>query len=88
MLALTRSLAVEYAKYGIRVNAIAPGAIQTERVKKFLAEDPRVQTFVDMHLLGLGIPEDIAHAALFLASDEARIITGVVFPVDSGLAAK
>jgi len=88
VLALTRSLAVEYAKHGIRVNAIAPGAIQTERVKKFLAEDPRVQTFVDMHLLGLGIPEDIAHAALFLASDEARIITGVIFPVDSGLAAK
>jgi NAD(P)-dependent dehydrogenase (short-subunit alcohol dehydrogenase family) len=88
VLALTRSLAVEYAKHNIRVNALAPGAIQTERVKKFLAEDPRVQTFVDMHLLGLGIPEDIAHAALFLASDEARIITGVIFPVDSGLAAK
>jgi NAD(P)-dependent dehydrogenase (short-subunit alcohol dehydrogenase family) len=87
VLALTRSMAVEYAKHNIRVNAIAPGAIQTDRVKKFLAEDPRVQSLVDKHLLGLGVPEDIANMALFLASDESRISTGVVFPVDSGLAA-
>src|SRR5580698_9355436 len=84
VLALTRSLAANYAKYGVRVNAIAPGAIQTERVKRFLNDDPGVKAMVEKHLLGLGVPEDIANMALFLASDEARIVTGAIFPVDSG----
>ncbi|MGA2412142.1 MAG: SDR family oxidoreductase [Candidatus Binataceae bacterium] len=87
VLALTRSLAANYAKYNVRVNAIAPGAIQTERVKRFLAADPRVSTMSDHHLLGMGVPEDIAHMALFLASDDARIITGAIYPVDSGWSA-
>jgi NAD(P)-dependent dehydrogenase (short-subunit alcohol dehydrogenase family) len=76
----TRSLAANYAKHGVRVNAIAPGAIQTERVKKFMKDDPRVQAMVDKHMLGLGLPDDIA-------SDEARIVTGAIFPVDSGWSA-
>jgi len=84
VLALTRSMAVGYAKHGIRVNAIAPGATLTERVKKFLADDPRMDNVSDRHLLGMGEPEDIARMALFLASDEARVITGAIFPVDSG----
>jgi NAD(P)-dependent dehydrogenase (short-subunit alcohol dehydrogenase family) len=84
VLALTRSMAVGYAKHKIRVNAIAPGATLTERVKKFLADDPRMGDMSDRHLLGMGEPEDIARMALFLASDEARVITGAIFPVDSG----
>jgi NAD(P)-dependent dehydrogenase (short-subunit alcohol dehydrogenase family) len=88
VLALTRSMAVEYGKHNIKVNAIAPGVIQTERVKEHLAHDPRVERVVSRHLLGLGEPLDIAHMALFLASDESRIITGGIFSVDSGLAAK
>jgi len=84
VLALTRSMAVGYARHGIRVNAIAPGATLTERVKKFLADDPRMDNVSDRHLLGMGEPEDIARMALFLASDEARVITGAIFPVDSG----
>jgi NAD(P)-dependent dehydrogenase (short-subunit alcohol dehydrogenase family) len=84
VLALTRSLAATYAKDRIRVNAIAPGAILTDRVKKFLADDPRVSSLADRHLLGMGEPNDIARMALFLASDEARIVTGGIFPVDSG----
>lgn len=87
VLALTRSLAANYAKDGVRVNAIAPGAIQTDRVKKFMAEDPRVSAMVEKHMLGLGVPDDIANMALFLASDEARIVTGAIFPVDSGWSA-
>jgi NAD(P)-dependent dehydrogenase (short-subunit alcohol dehydrogenase family) len=84
VLALTRSMAVGYAKHKIRVNAIAPGATLTERVKKFIADDPRMGDMSDRHLLGMGEPEDIARMALFLASDEARVITGAIFPVDSG----
>jgi NAD(P)-dependent dehydrogenase (short-subunit alcohol dehydrogenase family) len=56
-------------------------------VKKFLTGDPSVQSMIDKHLLGLGVPEDVAHMALFLASDDARIITGCIFPVDSGWSA-
>ncbi|MGH8013142.1 MAG: SDR family NAD(P)-dependent oxidoreductase [Candidatus Binataceae bacterium] len=88
VLSLTRSMAVEYGKYNIKVNAIAPGVVQTDRVKEHLAHDPRVERVVSRHLLGLGVPQDIAAMALFLASDESRIITGGIFSVDSGLAAK
>jgi NAD(P)-dependent dehydrogenase (short-subunit alcohol dehydrogenase family) len=87
VLSITRSIAVEYAKHKIRANAIAPGVIQTERVKKFFTDDPRMQPMIDKHLLGLGVPEDVAQMALFLASDDARIITGCIFPVDSGWSA-
>ena len=87
VLAMTRSMAVNYARERIRVNAIAPGAILTDRVKKLIADDPRIATMNEHHLLGFGEPEDIAHMALFLASDEARIITGGIFPVDSGWSA-
>jgi len=87
VLAITRSMAANYAKHKIRVNAIAPGVILTERVKKFIAADPRMGQMSEHHMLGMGEPEDIAHMALFLASDEARIITGAIFPVDSGWSA-
>jgi NAD(P)-dependent dehydrogenase (short-subunit alcohol dehydrogenase family) len=82
---LTRSLAVEYGRQGVRVNAIAPTVTLTERVVKILAGNPAMQGLADQHLLGLGQPGDMAHAALYLASDEARIVTGVILPVDSGL---
>ena len=84
VLALTRSLAATYAKDKVRVNAIAPGAILTDRVRKFIDDDPRVAKMMGQHLLGMGEPNDIANMALFLASDEARIITGAIYPVDSG----
>jgi len=87
VLALTRSMAIEYAKDKVRVNAIAPGAIQTERVKNQLAHDPRVEALIRRHPLGLGEPDDVARLALFLASDEARIITGAIYPLDSGYTA-
>ena len=83
--ALTRSMAVEYASYRIRVNAVAPGATATERVLKLLKDDGVTSKSLDGQLFGLVQPEDIAHAALYLASDESRSTTGHILAVDGGL---
>ncbi len=83
--ALTRSTAVEFAAQRVRVNAIAPSATMTERVRRLLTGNAALGKMADAHLLGLLEPSDIAHMALFLASDEARMITGQVYPVDSGV---
>ena len=83
--ALTRSLALQFGRQGVRVNAIAPTVTLTERVKALLEGSPAMQAVTEQHLLGLGQPMDMAQAALYLASDESRIVTGVVLPVDSGL---
>lgn len=85
--ALTRSLAVEYARHKVRVNAIAPSVTLTGRVRRLLEGAPGVQKVADQHLLGLGEAEDVARAALYLASDEARITTGSILPIDSGVVA-
>ena len=82
--AITRSMAVEFAPHNIRVNAIAPSTTRTERVMKMLANDAKMQSVADTHLLGLIEPIQIAYAALYLASDESRVTTGQVIPVDSG----
>lgn len=83
--ALTRSLAVEFAADKVRVNALAPGAVATERTEALFRTIPALRPMIDKHLLGLGEPNDIAYAALYLASDESRITTGQVIPIDSGL---
>jgi NAD(P)-dependent dehydrogenase (short-subunit alcohol dehydrogenase family) len=83
--AITRSLAVAYAPRRVRVNAIAPSATMTERVKKLVAGNAALTRLADSHLLGLIEPEDIARMALYLASDESRMVTGQVLPVDSGV---
>jgi NAD(P)-dependent dehydrogenase (short-subunit alcohol dehydrogenase family) len=82
--ALTRSLAVNYAKDKIRVNAIAPGMVGTERGKRNMAAGATPKWLVDRHLLGPIEPVEVAYMALFLASDEALRITGQIFHVDSG----
>lgn len=82
--ALSRAIAVEHAENNIRCNVIAPGAVLTDRMKKFIAVDPRVTAAVDKHLLGLPEPDEIAHMALYLASDVSRHVTGSVFQIDSG----
>ena len=84
--AITRSMAVEFAPHNVRVNAIAPSATMTDRVRGRLeAGNPRVAKLAAAHLLGLIEPDDIAAMAVFLASDDARMITGHVYPVDSGV---
>ena len=78
---MTKSLARELAKYGIRVNAVAPGITKTDMVKNLSKEviEPLIQT---IPLGRIGEPEDIANAFLFLASDMASYITGVILSVD------
>jgi len=83
--AITRSLAVAYAAQKVRVNAIAPSATMTDRVRRLVAGNAALTKLADSHLLGLIEPEDIANMALYLASDESRMITGQVLPVDSGV---
>jgi NAD(P)-dependent dehydrogenase (short-subunit alcohol dehydrogenase family) len=82
--AITRSMAVEFAK--VRVNAIAPAATMTDRVRgRFEADNPRVTKIAAAHLISLIEPDDTANMAVFLASDESRMVTGHVYPVDSGI---
>lgn len=82
---MTRSMAAEYAPYGIRVNAIAPSATRTERVAAMAAREPVIEKQVEDHLLGWCEPEHIAYMALYLASDESAVTTGQVLAVDSGI---
>jgi len=83
---MTRAMAVELSPLGIRINCIAPGFIATDMSEKALNGDvERKQKVMSRTPMGkLGTPEDIGDTALFLASDSARFITGVVLPVDGG----
>lgn len=83
---LTQSAAVEYARRGIRINAVAPGAIRTPGVARYLEEHPeRARELNASSLFGrLGEPEEIAEAVVFLASDRASFITGQIVYVDGG----
>src|SRR5436853_1157886 len=86
---LTQGIAVRYGRHGIRCNAIAPGTIRTPVWQERVDRDPVVfQRLVKWYPLGrVGEPDDIANAAMFLASDEAAWITGTVLRVDGGLLA-
>ncbi len=89
---LAKHLAVEWADRGIRVNAVAPGTISTERVNQ-MREEPGgpeyLATVEAMHPMGrIGEPGEVASAILFLASDDASFITGAVLPVDGGYLAQ
>lgn len=81
---LTRTLAKEYAAKKIRVNAIAPAGVATSRIKKMM-EDPKIRAMVEStQVLGLISPEEIAATAVFLASEEARCMTGQILSVHAG----
>jgi len=88
VIALTRSIAFEYGPFGIRANAIAPGPIETPSLRSWLESLPGgAEGFGrQVPLRRLGRAEEVAAAALFLASDEATYVTGVTLPVDGGIA--
>ena len=81
---LTRALALQWAQAGIRVNAIAPGVILTDRVRTMLRDDDPVRVKTP---LGPSEPDDVAPLALYLASDESRQMTGMILPLDGGASA-
>jgi NAD(P)-dependent dehydrogenase (short-subunit alcohol dehydrogenase family) len=93
VLALTKSMQVDLAPHGVRVNALMPGTIMTPFVERYLAEsydDPEEgrRSIRSRQLTGdLGTPEDVARAALFLASDESRFVIGSGLVIDGGLSA-
>jgi NAD(P)-dependent dehydrogenase (short-subunit alcohol dehydrogenase family) len=84
VIALTRSMAAEFVRDKVRVNALAPGAVGTERILAMIAASPAAKKAVESQPLGLIDPMEIAHAAIFLASDESRSITGEVLPISAG----
>ena len=87
MISLTRSLAQEYGRFGIRVNIVLPGTVRTPAWERRTAKDPKVlETLKRWYPLGRVVePVDVARAVAFLASDAASAITGVALPVDCGL---
>jgi NAD(P)-dependent dehydrogenase (short-subunit alcohol dehydrogenase family) len=86
--ALTRVMAVDYARDNIRVNAVVPGATATPLIAEMLADDKTRQELENLSPLGrLGQPEDIVGLAVFLASDESSFCTGGTYVADGGLTA-
>jgi NAD(P)-dependent dehydrogenase (short-subunit alcohol dehydrogenase family) len=85
---MTRELAVVHARENIRVNALCPGPLRTELLMKYLdTEEKRQRRLVHIPMGRFGEAAEIAHAALFLASDESAYVTGATFLVDGGITA-
>ena len=88
IVALTRNMALDYARYRIRVNCVCPGFTRTPLLDALLKDPDKAARLVKLHPLGrLGTPEDIASAVLFLASEQASWITGQALTVDGGFSA-
>jgi len=90
VLGLTKSAALEYAKAGVRINAVAPGAIQTEMYEQLVGDNRQLrETLNVMHPIGrIGKPEEIANAVVWLLSDKASFVTGHTLLVDGGLVSR
>lgn len=90
LIGVTKALAIELAPKGIRVNSVSPGTVMTEMVKKdaYGADEEYVKNLESLHPLGLGTPDDVANAIVFLLSDMAKWMTGAIVNVDGGYTAK
>jgi NAD(P)-dependent dehydrogenase (short-subunit alcohol dehydrogenase family) len=84
---MSRELGVEFADRGVRVNALCPGPVNTPLLKELFAKDPEkaAKRLVHIPMGRFGEPEEIAAAALFLASDESSFVTATTFLADGGL---
>ena len=92
LISFTKALAGAYSPKGIRVNAICPGVILTDRVKSRFVEGNQIRfggidNMAARYPFGVGQPEDIANVALFLASDESRMVNGAAIPAEGGFSA-
>jgi NAD(P)-dependent dehydrogenase (short-subunit alcohol dehydrogenase family) len=89
VMAMTKAMALDHAAENIRVNCICPGIVATEMVARFSLDENALRQRVAMHPMGrFGQPEDVASAAVFLASDESGWTTGSVLTVDGGYSAQ
>ncbi|MGI6037174.1 MAG: SDR family NAD(P)-dependent oxidoreductase [Limnochordia bacterium] len=93
LVGLTKAMAVDHTPHGVRVNVLCPGAVDTPLWRQSIAEDPnpeqKLQSYYDSRLTPyLGSLDDMAQAALYLVSPEARYVTGAVLSVDGGFAVK
>ncbi len=90
LLAVARSLAIEYASRNIRFNCISPGVVVTpmSAAQNYAKDEGSLKQITDRHPLGLGLPEDIAHAVVFLLANEARWMTGSNLVIDGGYSAR
>jgi NAD(P)-dependent dehydrogenase (short-subunit alcohol dehydrogenase family) len=92
LISLTKALAGAYSPKGIRVNAICPGVVLTDRVKSRFVDGNQIRfggidRMSERYPFGVGQPEDIANVALFLASDESRMVNGAAIPAEGGMSA-
>lgn len=92
LLSFTRALAGAYSPKGVRVNAICPGVVLTERVRSRFTDGNQVRfggidNIAEKYPFAVGQPEDIANVALFLASDESRMVNGAAIPAEGGFSA-
>ena len=87
---LTKSAALEYAKSGIRINAIAPGGVETDMLMHTVGNDNQfMETFNSMHPIGrIGRPEEIANTVVWLLSDKASFVLGHTLLVDGGIVSR
>jgi NAD(P)-dependent dehydrogenase (short-subunit alcohol dehydrogenase family) len=90
VLGLTKSAALEYAKSGIRINAVAPGVVETDMVKPVTGDDHQfLETMKLMHPIGrIGDPKEIANAVVWLLSDKASFVLGHTLLVDGGIVSR